>query len=253
METVDSKPKFGTALPGLPSLVNLARFLINLVHLLYTNKERQESAALVHYGKRLHQQGMVSGTAGNLSVRLGSDRIMITPSGVSKAELMTGRMVIVNMRGDKLSGTLHPSSELEMHLTIYALRPDIQAVVHAHPCTATAFASAGLPLDEAVCSEIVMTLGSVPLARYATPGTSDLSQVLTPFILRHDAILMANHGVVTYGQSLRQAFLNMELVEHFAKIMLALRQLGHRQVLSDLEVRQLERARSRYHDRNHIA
>jgi len=175
-----------------------------------------------------------------------SHRIMITPTGVSKGLLEAKGMVVVNMEDRRISGTRDASTELGMHLTIYALRPSVHAIVHAHPCTATAFASAGILLDEALCSEIVMSLGAVPLARYATPGSPDIGRVLEPYIREHDAILMANHGVVTYGNSLLQAYLNMESVEHFAKIMLATKQIGRRRLLSPADVQELQEARTRY-------
>jgi L-fuculose-phosphate aldolase len=254
LPTVDAKSKAGIAPPRWTvALARAARSFIDVVHFSAWKTERQCAADLVRFGKTLHDQAMVGGTDGNLSVRLDSDRIMITPSGVSKGEMKVREMAIVNMNGDKLSGCRNPSSELGMHMTIYALRPDVRAVVHAHPCTATAFASAGIPLNEAVCSEIVMTLRSIPLASYATPGSLDLSRALAPFIPDHDAILMANHGAVTYGKSLVQAYLNMELVEHFARIMLITKQLGCRQVLSASDVLQLEQARSRYQSREQIA
>jgi L-fuculose-phosphate aldolase len=233
-------PRWATA------LIKAARSIADAAHGSEWRTERRLRADLVRFGKMLHSQGMVGGTDGNLSVRLDSRRIMITPTGVSKGSLESKGMVIVNMDGEKLSGARNASTELGMHLTIYALRPDVRAVVHAHPCTATAFASAGIPLDEALCSEIVMTLGIVPLARYATPGSLDTSRALEPYIRDHDAILMANHGAVTYGNSLLQAYLNMESVEHFAKIMLATKQIGRREPLSPTQVRELQEARNRY-------
>jgi L-fuculose-phosphate aldolase len=129
---------------------------------------------------------------------------------------------------------------------IYKLRPDVQAVVHAHPPTATGFAAAGMALDQALCSEVVITLGSIPLARYGTPGTKELSDALEPLIPRHDAILMANHGVVTYGENLLHAYMNMETVEHFARIALVVHQLGRQQLLSGEDVSKLMAAREKY-------
>lgn len=208
--------------------------------------ELQLRQDLVEYGRMLHAQTFVAATDGNLSVRMGSDRVMITPTGVSKGMMHPDEMVIVDLEGEKLSGACQPSSEINMHLTIYRMRPEIGAVVHAHPCTATAFASAGIALDEPLCSEVVITLGAVPLAPYATTGTTELSDSLRPFIPGHDAILMANHGVVTYGRDLRQAYLRMEAVEHYAKIVLAARQLGHRRALDDEQLEKLLAVRSRY-------
>ena len=138
-----------------------------------------------------------------------------------------------------------------MHLLIYRLRPDVGAVVHAHPPTATGYAAAGIALDRALCSEIIVTLGSVPLASYETPGTQELAEALSPLVVEHDAILMANHGVVTCGKDLLNAYMNMETVEHFAKIALVTHLLGKQQTLSDQHVDKLREMRVKY--RNHVA
>ena len=134
---------------------------------------------------------------------------------------------------------------------IYRMRPDVGAVVHAHPCTATGFASAGIALDEPLCSEIVITLGAVPLAPYATTGTMELSDSLRPFIPYHDAILMANHGVVTYGEDLCRAYMRMEAVEHYAKIVMTTRQLGTARSLDRRELEKLVEVRSQYTKNGH--
>lgn len=201
---------------------------------------------LVKFGKRLYDQGFVAATDGNLSVRLDKWNIAITPTGFSKGDMKPADMVVVDLCGTKISGNHNPSSELEMHLTIYRMRPDVAAVVHAHPCTATAFASTGRALDEPLCSEAVITLGSVPLAPYATPGTEQLSRSLEPFLENHDAILMANHGVVTYAKELSRAYMKMEAVEHYARIVLAVRQLGAANVLTLDDRKKLIEMRSKY-------
>jgi L-fuculose-phosphate aldolase len=208
--------------------------------------EHQLRLDLVQYGRMLHSQGFVAATDGNLSIRMDNNRVMVTPTACSKGMMQSEDMVIVNLDGEKLEGTCNPSSEIAMHLTIYKMRPDVGAVVHAHPCTATAFASAGIALDQPLCSEIVITLGTVPLAPYATTGSRELSESLKPFIPRHDAILMANHGVVTYGEDLRQAYLRMESVEHYARIVLAARQLGSTQPIPSRELEKLREVRTRY-------
>jgi L-fuculose-phosphate aldolase len=213
--------------------------------------ELQVRIDLVRFGQMLHAQGFVAATDGNLSARLDSSRIMVTPSGFSKGMLQPEDMVIVDLEGKKLRGTTHPSSETSMHLTIYRMRPDVGAVVHAHPCTATGFASAGIALDEPLCSEVVVTLGSVPLAPYATTGTAELSESLQPFIADHNAILMANHGVVTYGADLHQAYMRMEAVEHYAKVVLAARQIGQPCSLDRREVEKLTDVRARYRMNGH--
>src|SRR5512147_1075557 len=140
---------------------------------------------LADFGRMLHNQGFVAATDGNLSIRLDENRFLVTPTGFSKAMMEPDDMVVVDLEGHKISGSNNPSSEITMHLTIYKMRPDIGAVVHAHPCTATAFASAGIALDQPLCSEIVITLGAVPLAPYATTGTHELSDSLAPYIPNH--------------------------------------------------------------------
>jgi L-fuculose-phosphate aldolase len=133
-----------------------------------------------------------------------------------------------------------------MHLAIYHERPDVQAVVHAHPPIATGFASCGLGLEEPLCSEVVMALGTIPLAPYATTGTADVASSIQPLIIDHDAVLLANHGVVTAADTLQNAFMRMETVEHYAHICLVARQLGCAQPLSCDHLQELAKARSRY-------
>jgi L-fuculose-phosphate aldolase len=218
----------------------------NALRLRLMSQEKCSCEELVHYGKLLHQNGFVSATDGNLSVRLDAQRILATPTAMGKGTMRVRDMVLVNGAGTKLKGRRDASSELDMHLTIYKLRPDIKAVVHAHPCTATAFACAGIALDEPLCSEVVMTLGVVPLAPYGTTGTSELSESLLPFIPYSNAILMANHGVVAYGRSLCEAYQRMEAVEHFARIVLATLQIGKRTLLDEAKIQKLLKAKSRY-------
>ena len=210
-----------------------------------SNEERMRHE-LVRFGAMLHDAGFVAATDGNLSVRLEDGRIMITPTGFSKGMMQPEDIVVIDANGKKLQGSHNASSETEMHLAIYQERRDSHAVVHAHPCTATAFACSGMALEEPICAEVVMTLGKVPLAPYATTGTPELTRNIRPFIADHQAILLANHGVVTYGEDLLSAYLRMEAVEHFAKVTLAARQIGAPQVLDNVQLTALEDARRRY-------
>jgi len=207
---------------------------------------------IVRYGKLLHQTGLVAATDGNLSVRLEDGTFLCTPTLMSKGMMTPEDLVVVDGRGLKVVGARNVSSEIAMHLFIYRNRPDVGAVVHAHPPTATGFAAAGMPLDSALCSEIVITLGTVPLANYETPGTPELAEALAPLVGDHDAILMANHGVVTYGEDLLTAYMNMETVEHYAKIALVTHMLGQQQPLSDTHVSKLREIRLKYHAQNHV-
>jgi L-fuculose-phosphate aldolase len=197
----------------------------------------------------LHTLGFAPGTSGNVSARLDGTRVLATPTGCSKRVIGPEDVVVVDMDGRQLAGARHVTSEIDMHLAIYKARPDVEAVVHAHPVFATAFASSGLALDQPLCSEVVMTLGSIPLAAYATTGTCEVRQTLAPYLQDHDAVLLANHGVVTYGVSLMDALMKMETVEHFAQICLAVRQLGGGVMLEGKHLTDLLQARAAYMQR----
>ncbi len=208
--------------------------------------DRRDRVAIVEFGKLLHASGFVAATDGNLSVRLNDERILVTPTCICKGRMTPSDMVVVDNEGTRVAGKRRVSSEIDMHLLIYRLRPDIRGIVHAHPPTATGFAASGLGLSSPLVCEVVVGLGSIPLARYGTPGTPELSDALEPLIPNHDAILMANHGVVAYGTSLESAFMKMETVEHFAKIALVTHLLGRAQPLGEKEVEKLHEVRQRY-------
>ena len=208
--------------------------------------ERQHRLAIVQFGRRLHDNRFVAATDGNLSVRLDEHRLLVTPTCMSKGMMRPADMVIVDTDGNRLAGKRRVSSEIGMHLLIYRLRPDVGGIVHAHPPTATGFAASGFDLNRPLVCEVVVGLGSIPLARYGTPGTPELTDALEPLIPDHDAILMANHGVVTFGSSLENAYMKMETVEHFAKIALVTHLLGHEQPLGEKEVEKLVAVRDRY-------
>ena len=201
---------------------------------------------LVRYGKRLYRLGFTPGTSGNLSVRLDGEYVLATPTGTSKSLLTRNDMVIVDLDGNQLAGSRKVTSEIGMHLAVYQRRDDISAVVHSHPPISTAFACAGRALDKPLCAEAIMTLGSVPLAPYATTGTREVADSLADFIPHHEAILMANHGVVTYGKSILDAFMKMETVEHFAQINLIVDQLGSASLIAQDKVDALLQAKLRY-------
>lgn len=208
--------------------------------------ERQYRAEIIRLGKLMHGCGFVAGMDGNLSARLDGNRILVTPTAMSKGAMRTTDLVIVGPDGGKLQGRRNVSSEIGMHLLIYKLRPDVRAVVHAHPPTATGFAASGIALSEPLVCELVVGLGCVPLARYGTPGTRELADALEPLIPDYDAILMANHGVVAYAEDLQHAYMKMETVEHFAKVALVAHLLGHEQPLSEDDIEKLLAARKHY-------
>jgi len=201
---------------------------------------------IVHFGKRLYQLGYMPGMSGNLSVRLADGRLLATPTGKSKFALQCEDLVVVDLEGRQLEGVRRVTSEIGMHVAIYRERVDVQAVIHSHPPIATAFACAGRPLDRMLCQEAVLALGTVPLASYATTGTDEVAESLAPWVAGHEAILMANHGAVTYGRDLEDAFCKMETLEHVAHIQLTAHQLGSPRTLEEEQTRRLFRARERY-------
>jgi len=212
-------------------------------HLKSEDEHRRDICSV---GRWIHQRNFVAATDGNISVRLDPRRILTSPTAISKGMMAPDDLVITDLDGTKISGRRNASTELAMHLLIYRRRPDVHAVCHAHPPTATGYAAAGLPLNKALISEVVLALGCIPVARYGTPGTPELSEALEPLVQNFDAILMANHGVVTYGPDLLSAFFRMETTEHFAHVSLVTELLGKQVLLSGGDVEKLLAARARY-------
>ena len=208
--------------------------------------EQQTRLDIVEVGRRLWMQGFVASNDGNISVRLGPDRLLTTPKSVSKGFMTAEMMVVTDMDGAKVRGERDASSELKMHLEVYHQRPDIGAVVHAHPATATGFAVAGVPLTRAVLAEVITTLGGIPIAEYATPSTAELPAAIREYIKVHDGLLLANHGALAVAKDLFAAYYRMETIEHFAKISLVARQLGREHLLSRDEVARLQGLRGMY-------
>ena len=202
--------------------------------------------AIVEVGRRLYARGYTASNDGNISVRLDGGRLLMTPKSVCKGFMSPDMMCITDLDGKKLAGERDPSSEMQMHLEVYRQRPDANAVVHAHPPIATGFAVAGIPLDRAVLAEVVTTLGSVPIAEYATPSTKELPEAVRKYVKAHDGMLLANHGALTLGGDLFAAYYKMETIEHFAKISLVARLLGGERLLSRQEVDRLQGLRGMY-------
>ena len=201
---------------------------------------------IVEIGRRMYARGYTASNDGNISVRLGADRLLMTPKSVCKGFMTADMMCITDLAGKKLEGDRDPSSEMLMHLEVYRQRPDVRAVVHAHPPTATGFAVAGIPLDRAVLAEVLTTLGSIPIAEYATPSTRELPEAVRKYIKAHDGMLLANHGALTVGGDLYAAYYKMETIEHFAHISLVARMLGGENLLSRAEVGRLQGLRGTY-------
>jgi L-fuculose-phosphate aldolase len=201
---------------------------------------------IVDVGKLMYDKGWVAANDGNISVRLDDGHVLCTPTRISKGMMSPEDMIIVDIGGKKVSGERDCTSEIAMHLTIYSLRPDVGSVVHAHPPVSTGFAVAGRALDQALLPEVVVSLGSIPLAPYGLPGTPALSQAILPYVPGYDALLLANHGAVAYGPSLRDAFFKLETLEHFARIALIAEMLGGAKILPKREVEKLFDSRDRY-------
>jgi L-fuculose-phosphate aldolase len=203
-------------------------------------------ADIVEVGRRMYARGYTASNDGNISVRLDDHRLLMTPKSVCKGFMSPDMMCVTDLEGRKLAGERDPSSEMLMHLEVYRQRPDVRAVVHAHPPIATGFAVAGIPLDRAVLAEVLTTLGSVPIAEYATPSTRELPEAVRKYIKAHDGMLLANHGALTVGADLFAAYYKMETIEHFAKISLVARLLGRENLIAREEVQRLQQLRGTY-------
>ncbi|MDQ7824196.1 MAG: class II aldolase/adducin family protein [Candidatus Eremiobacteraeota bacterium] len=205
--------------------------------------EEEEKAAIVKICRRLHHMGYFAGTSGNVSVRLPGGDILVTPSGVNKSSLASSDIVRLSPGGAVCEGTGKPSSETRMHLFSYERRPDVHAIVHAHPPFATGFAAARVALDRPVLPEAILILGSIPLVEYGTPSTWELPESLAPYVANHNAFLLANHGALTFGDDVHQASHRMETLELFANVILVARLLGGEKLLSAGELERLARIR----------
>lgn len=187
--------------------------------------EQAARREIVNVGRLLYERSYVVSSDGNVSVRLDDGRIVATPTMICKGRMTEDSLAITDATGKPL-GNRRPSSELAMHLLIYEERADVMAVCHAHPPHGTAFAVAGLAIDQPILSEVILTLGCVPLAAYGTPSTDELTEAMRPLVKHHNALLMANHGAVAYGSDLWQAFDRLETLEHTARIAILARILG---------------------------
>ncbi|HLH43033.1 MAG TPA: class II aldolase/adducin family protein [Bryobacteraceae bacterium] len=201
---------------------------------------------ILRVGRLLFDRGWIAASDGNVSARLPDGAIIVTPAGVCKGMLESSDLVICDLDGRKIAGAKSPSTELGMHLTVYRMRHDVRAVVHAHPPAATGFAASGRELNIGFLPEVIVRLGSVPVARYGTPGTPALSEGMTPYVGAYDAVLLANHGAVAWGEDPMQAFFRMDTVEHYARITLIAHLLGGPRALPRAEIAKLFEARARY-------
>ena len=196
---------------------------------------------IVDTGQALYEQKLVVATDGNISFRLDRDRILITPSGLCLGKLKTSDIVTVNSGGRSINGRHNPSSELPLHLEVYQNRPEIRAVLHAHPPLATAFTVAGRKMDQPVLPEIVAFCGEIPTAEYATPSTNESAEAIRPLIAHHDVILLDHHGAITISTTLTEAFYKMERLEYAANVLMTADRLGGINPLSNPALEKLKK------------
>lgn len=207
--------------------------------------EKEIREQMCGIGRRVYERGMAAANDGNFSVKISNHEILCTPTGVSKGFMTPEMMCRIDENGNLLeaSGGYRPSSEMKMHLRVYQRRPDIKAVVHAHPPYATTFAAAGLPLDKPILTEAVVSLGTVPVTEFAAPSTDEVPDSLEPFLADYDAVLLASHGALTYSDTLEAAYLKMESVEFYARILWQTMLIGGAEGFNDEQMEKLNEVR----------
>ncbi|QEY34726.1 class II aldolase/adducin family protein [Caproiciproducens galactitolivorans] len=206
-----------------------------------TDDEAKE--AIVKYGRGLYEHGYVVSNDGNITVKVSENEIWCTPTDVSKGAMTPEMMTKLDLDGNILAGAGNPSSEVKMHLRVYKENPDVRAVVHAHPIYATTFSIAGIALDEPTLMEALMQIGCVPVAKYAKPGVEEVPDSIAPFCKDYNAVLLSNHGALTWGNSLSVAYRRMEVLEDYAKVTFNLHLLGKARFLTNEQLAGLDERR----------
>ncbi|MBQ4160481.1 MAG: class II aldolase/adducin family protein [Clostridia bacterium] len=199
-------------------------------------------------GKRIYDRGMVAANDGNISVKISDNEFLCTPTGVSKGFMTPEYICKVDKEGKVIqaNGNFKPSSEIKMHMRVYAQRPDVKSVVHAHPIYATSFAIAGIPLTQPIMPEAVITLGCVPIAEYGTPSTNEIPDAVEKYLQHYDAVLLENHGALSFSDSLINAYYKMESLEFYAQLLYHARALGGPKELSKAQVERLYEIRRQF-------
>lgn len=199
-------------------------------------------------GKRVYNRGMVAANDGNFSVKLNEREFLCTPTGVSKGFMTPDYICRIDAEGNVIQANkgFKPSSEMKMHLRVYRERPDVKAVVHAHPLYATSFAIAGIPLTQPIMPEAIITLGCVPIAEYGTPSTDEIPDAVSKYLQHYDAVLLENHGALTFADSLLAAYHKMESVEFYARLLYQSKMLGGPKELSPDQVKVLYELRNKF-------
>lgn len=197
-------------------------------------------------GKRIWQKGFCAGNEGNHSCRIGADRVLCTPTGISKGFLKPDDICTVDLEGKQISGKRKRTSEILLHLAIYKARPDVRAVVHSHPPHATAFAIANVELPTCIHPEAEVFLGAVRTAKYVTPGDTRLGESILPYVKDSNTILLQNHGTVTFAPELEDAYYKLEIVDAYARILLLAKQIGSIRPLDSAEMKELLELKQRF-------
>jgi L-fuculose-phosphate aldolase len=212
------------------------------------NNEILLKEQIVDVGHKLWDKGFVAANDGNISIRLNDGEVLTTPTGISKKFLTTDMIIKVDLDGNPIvSNTEYrPSSEVKMHIEVYRQRPDVNSIVHAHPPFSTSFAVAGIPLDQAILPEAILTIGAVPIAPYGLPSTMEIPEAIRPYIQHTDALLLANHGAITVGVDIISAYYKMETLEHNAQILFRAMQIGNVNEIPEKEVDRLMELRSKF-------
>ncbi len=199
-------------------------------------------------GQRIYNKGMVAANDGNISVKISDNEFLCTPTGVSKGFMTPEFICKVDKNGNVIQANkgFKPSSEIKMHMRVYKERPDVQSVVHAHPLYATSFAIAGIPLTEPIMPEAVISLGCVPIAEYGTPSTEEIPDAVSKYLQYYDAVLLENHGALSYSDSLINAYYKMESLEFYAQLLYQSKVLGGPKRLSEAQVQRLYEIRRQF-------
>lgn len=205
--------------------------------------DKEATSQLVALGRRMYEHDYVVTNDGNITVKVSPTELWVTPTGISKGYMTPDMMVKMDLEGNIISGSYKPSSEIKMHLRVYKENPQVCGVVHAHPINATSFAIAGIPLDAPILVEAMLQLGAVPIARYAKPGTYDVADSIAPYCNDYNAVLLSNHGALTWGNSLMQAYNRMEVLETYAKMTLNVQALNRCRALSNQQIAELQKLR----------
>lgn len=210
----------------------------------YVNEDKLRQQ-ICEVGQKLYDKGFVAANDGNISVKISDNEILVTPTGVSKGGMKPEEMVKMSLDGQIIESNGRPSSEVKMHIQVYLINPSVNAVVHAHPPIATAFAVARKPMEKPIIAEAVVNLGVVPVADFALPGTTDVPDSIKPYVKDYNAVLLANHGLLTWGVDLKEAFFRMESVEHYGKVLLYVDQIGGAHEFTSNEIEELLKIRKK--------